>query len=273
VDGNNHTIKTNNTMLIYILTDNCAGGHFLAEHGLSWLIEIDDQKILFDTGHSDVFLKNAEKMSIHVKDDVGTIVLSHGHWDHGDGLQYLGDKRLIVHPKAFMHRFRKRDFSPVGLSLSKKEVEKRFELKETTAPLQLTEHLFFLGEIPRKTSFEAKTTPFADDFRNDDFVPDDSALAAVVEDSLVVISGCAHSGICNIVEQAKKVTGISKVMAVMGGFHLKAQDEQTLKTIEYLKENRIEQVYPSHCTELPALAAFYNAFQNQQLKTGMLLEF
>jgi 7,8-dihydropterin-6-yl-methyl-4-(beta-D-ribofuranosyl)aminobenzene 5'-phosphate synthase len=260
-------------MKISILTENCAGGHFLAEHGLSYLIEIDEQKILFDTGHSDVFLKNARKMGINITDDVKTVVLSHGHWDHGDGLQYLQNKNLVVHPTAFIRRFRKSDFSPVGLSLTKKEIESRFDLTETTAPLQLTNHLFFLGEIPRKTIFEAQTTPFADDFRNDDFVPDDSALAAIVDGSLVVISGCSHSGICNIVEHAKKVTGISKVTAVMGGFHLKIQNEQTLETIKYLKKNRIEQVYPSHCTELPALAAFFDAFQNRQLKTGMMMEF
>jgi len=260
-------------MKISILTENCAGGRFQAEHGLSYLIDIDDQQILFDTGHSDVFLKNAQKMGINLKEKVKIIALSHGHWDHGNGLQYLQNKRLIVHPKAFIHRFRKRDFSPVGLSLSKKEIQSRFNLTETAAPFQITKHLFFLGEIPRETSFEALTTPFADDFRNDDFVPDDSALAAVVEDSLVVISGCAHSGICNIVEYAKKVTGISKVKAVMGGFHLKTQNEQTIQTIEYLKENQIEQVCPSHCTELPALAAFCDTFQSRQLKTGMELEF
>lgn len=260
-------------MKITILTENCAGGRFQAEHGLSYLIDIDKQKILFDTGHSNVFLKNAGKMDINMEDEVKTVVLSHGHWDHGDGLQYLQNKRLIVHPSAFIRRFRKSDYSPVGLSLTKKEIERRFDLTETASPLQVTKNLFFLGEIPRENGFEAQSTSFADDFRNDDFVPDDSALAAIVNGRLVVISGCSHSGICNIVEYAKKVTGTSKVKTVLGGFHLKAQNEQTLQTIEYLKKNRIEQVYPSHCTELPAMVAFYNVFQNRQLKTGMTLEF
>jgi 7,8-dihydropterin-6-yl-methyl-4-(beta-D-ribofuranosyl)aminobenzene 5'-phosphate synthase len=75
------------------------------------------------------------------------------------------------------------------------------------------------------------------------------------------------------VEQAKKVTGISDVKAVLGGFHLKEQNEQTRQTIAYFKTNQIEQIYPTHCTELPALAAFYDAFQNHQIKTGMVLEF
>jgi 7,8-dihydropterin-6-yl-methyl-4-(beta-D-ribofuranosyl)aminobenzene 5'-phosphate synthase len=260
-------------MKITILTENCAGGHFLAEHGLSYLIEIDNQKILFDSGHSDVFLKNARQMGIDIENEVKTVVLSHGHWDHGDGLRFLQNKRLIAHPGAFIRRFRKKDFSPVGLSLTKKEIEIRFELTESNAPVQLSEHLFFLGEVSRKNDFESQTTSFTDDLGNADFIPDDSALAAIVNKRLVVVTGCSHSGICNIVEQAKKVTGISDVKAVLGGFHLKEQNEQTRQTIAYFKTNQIEQIYPTHCTELPALAAFYDAFQNHQIKTGMVLEF
>lgn len=260
-------------MKIIILTENTAGEKFLAEHGLSYLIEIDGPNILFDTGHSDVFLKNASKMGIDIQHEVETVVLSHGHWDHGDGLQYLQNKKLVVHPGAFIRRFRKSDFSPVGLSLSKEKLKSRFELIETKSPQKLTEHLYFLGEIPRKNTFEAQTTPFADDSRNDDFVPDDSALAVISKERLIVITGCSHSGICNIVEYAREVTGISQVKAVLGGFHLKEQDEQTLQTIKYFKRNKISQVFPSHCTELPALAAFFNEFHIRQLKTGMRLEF
>jgi 7,8-dihydropterin-6-yl-methyl-4-(beta-D-ribofuranosyl)aminobenzene 5'-phosphate synthase len=260
-------------MKISILTENTAGGKFSAEHGISYLIEIDDQKILFDTGHSDVYLKNARHMGIDIEKEVKTVVLSHGHWDHGDGLRFLRNKRLIAHPSALIRRFRKKEFSPVGLSLTKKEIESRFNLTETKPPVQVSKNLWFLGEIPRKNDFEAQTTSFVDDLGYDDFVPDDSALAAIVKKELVVITGCSHSGICNIVEHSKKVTGISKVKAVLGGFHLQEHNEQTRKTIEYLKMNKIEQVFPSHCTELPALAAFYDAFQNRKIKTGMVLEF
>lgn len=260
-------------MKITILTENTAGGKFLAEHGLSYLIEIDDQKILFDTGHSDVFMKNARKLGIDIEKEVKTIVLSHGHWDHGDGLRFLQNKRLVAHPGAFIRRFGKKDFTLVGLSLSKKEIESRFDLTEGKAPVQVSDHLYFLGEIPRQNDYEAQSTSFVDDFRNDDFIPDDSALAAIVKKKLVVITGCSHSGICNIVEHAKKITGISTVEAVLGGFHLKEENEQTRKTVEYFKTNKIKQIFPTHCTELPALAAFYEAFQNRQLKTGMVLEF
>jgi len=90
---------------------------------------------------------------------------------------------------------------------------------------------------------------------------------------LVVITGCSHSGICNICEHAKKVTGIDKIGAVIGGFHLKRNNLQTQKTVAYFKKNAVKRVLPSHCTELPALAVFYDNFEIQQIKTGMTFEF
>jgi 7,8-dihydropterin-6-yl-methyl-4-(beta-D-ribofuranosyl)aminobenzene 5'-phosphate synthase len=160
-------------MKIHILTENCAGGHFLAEHGLSYLVEIDDQKILFDSGNSDVFLKNARKMGFNIENEVKTVVLSHGHWDHGDGLKYLQNKKLIAHPGAFIRRFRKKDSSPVGLSLTKKEIENRYCLTETKNPVQISENLWFLGEIPRLNDFDifTKSPPvFQPNFKMNNFV-------------------------------------------------------------------------------------------------------
>ena len=258
---------------ISILTDNTAGGHFLAEHGLSYLVEIDNEKILFDAGHSNVFLKNAERLNFDIENEVETIVLSHGHWDHGNGLQHLKNKTLITHPASFASRYRKADRTTVGLELSKYEIEKQFTLKESKTSLQLTENLVFLGEIPRNNDFENKTTSFEFADGSDDFIPDDSALAAIIDNELVIITGCSHSGICNICEHAKKVTGLNKIKAVIGGFHLKKQDKQTLKTIEYFKKNRIEKLFPSHCTALPALSLFYSTFKSEQVKTGMILRF
>lgn len=260
-------------MELHILTENFAGGRFLAEHGLSYLIEIDGEKVLFDTGHSNVFLKNAKKLGLAIENDVKTVVLSHGHWDHGDGLQFLQNKTLITHPDSFMNRYRKSNGSPVGLSLSKNEIMENFNLVETKSPYHISENLFFLGEIPRLTDFESQKTTFVGENGEPDFVPDDSALAAIVNNRLVVVSGCAHSGICNICEHAKKVTGISEISAVIGGFHLKRRSRQTQQTIIYFKENQIEKVLPSHCTGLPALTAFYKTFKNKWVKTGMQFRF
>ena len=260
-------------MKLTILTENMAGGRFLAEHGISYLVEIDGEKILFDTGHSDVFLKNAQQLGINLPAEVNKVVLSHGHWDHGDGLKYTENKTLIAHPSSFIKRFRKSDHSPVGLTISKEKIQEKFQLVETKVPYKITENLWFLGEIPRENDFESQHTSFTDEFGNDDFIPDDSALAARVQNKLVVITGCSHSGICNIVEYARKVTGLSTVDTVLGGFHLKHNDGQTQKTIAYFKKNAIKNIYPSHCTALPALAGFYQHFEFEQVKTGMRFEF
>jgi 7,8-dihydropterin-6-yl-methyl-4-(beta-D-ribofuranosyl)aminobenzene 5'-phosphate synthase len=260
-------------MKLTVLTENTAGSKFLAEHGLSYLIEYNGKNILFDTGHSSVFLANSILMGLDIQKSIDTIVLSHGHWDHGDGLQHISNKILITHPNSFIRRFRKGSKQNIGLALSRTEIENKFNLIESVSPYYITYNIIFLGEIPRENEFESKNTSFINEHGNDDFVPDDSALAIIKNNELIVITGCSHSGICNIVEYAKKISGIGRVNTIMGGFHLKDEGVQTQRTIEYLKHLKVERILPSHCTELPALAAFNNEFKIQQVKTGQEFQF
>lgn len=260
-------------MKLTVLTENIAGSHFLAEHGLSYLIEMNGEKILFDTGHSDVFIRNAEKLGISIQDEVEKIVLSHGHWDHGNGLTYLKGKTLIAHPSSFIKRFKKNDHSPVGLNQLPEDIDLKFNLITTKEPHNVAKNLIYLGEIPRLNDFEAKITAFIDENENDDFIPDDSALIGIVDEQIVIITGCSHSGICNICEYAKKVSGKSRILAVIGGFHLKENNTQTKKTIAYFRKNCVKYLLPSHCTELPALAEFNLEFNIKSVKTGMSFYF
>ncbi len=260
-------------MQLTVLTDNCAGAGFLAEHGLSYLIESKGQKLLFDTGHTDVFLKNAKLLNINIQNQVDTIVLSHGHWDHGDGLRFLRGQKLITHPQAFIERYRNKDDSHIGLSLTKNEIQDMYDLVITDKPYNITENIVFLGEIPRLSEFELETTSFVDKNNKPDFVPDDSAIAIIGDNEIVVVTGCSHSGICNIIQYAMQVTAINKVKAVIGGFHLKHNNKQTQETIHFLKALNIKNVFPSHCTELGALAVFNQEFGFSQVKTGTILKF
>ncbi|MFD1294379.1 MBL fold metallo-hydrolase [Lutibacter holmesii] len=260
-------------MKLIILTENFAGSGLLAEHGLSYIIEHENEKFLFDTGPTNVFIKNANKLGINVQKEIDTVILSHGHWDHGDGLEHISNKTLITHPNSFMKRFRKKDHSYLGLKLSKDEIEKQFNLVLKKEAFAITKNIIFLGQVPRKTDFESKTTPFLDDKEQPDFVMDDSAITVIQNNELIIITACSHAGICNIIEHAKKVTGINTVKAVIGGFHLKQNNLQTKETINYLIKNNIKEIYPSHCTALPALAAFHEVFNTEQLKTGMILNF
>jgi 7,8-dihydropterin-6-yl-methyl-4-(beta-D-ribofuranosyl)aminobenzene 5'-phosphate synthase len=256
---------------ITILNDNAPGNTCASEHGLSYIVQAD-KTIIFDAGPSDIFLKNAQKLNLNI-DNIDTLVLSHGHWDHGNGLKYISGKKLITHPDSFQKKYRKKDRSYIGLPLSEEAVRKKFDLILSKIPYNISEQIIFLGEIPRLNNFEAQTTGFVLENDDDDFVLDDSALVVKTKKGLVVVSGCAHSGICNIIEYARKVTQTKKVYGVIGGFHLKMNNLQTQKTIEYFKKLNIEKIYPSHCTALPALASFYQNFKINQVLSGNIIYF
>jgi 7,8-dihydropterin-6-yl-methyl-4-(beta-D-ribofuranosyl)aminobenzene 5'-phosphate synthase len=253
-------------MKISVLNDNAPGKQCLSEYGFSLFIEAD-KRILFDTGHSDVFLQNAKRLNISI-DTIDCIALSHGHWDHGNGLQHLDRGTLVCHPKVFMERYNRKDNRFIGLSITREEAARKFNLILSSEPYEISSSIIFLGEIPRLNAFESQSTYFEDAEGKEDFVPDDSALVIKTLKGLVVISGCAHAGICNTTEYARKVTGIDKVHAVFGGFHLRNDKEQTLETIKYLSDLKVEKIYPSHCTSLPALSLFYQAFGIHQVLTG-----
>jgi 7,8-dihydropterin-6-yl-methyl-4-(beta-D-ribofuranosyl)aminobenzene 5'-phosphate synthase len=259
-------------MKISILTDNHPGAYTPAEHGLSYFLEYDGKRLLFDTGQSDMFMKNAEAMNVSLT-KIDTIVLSHGHFDHGNGLDYISGYRLLCHPGCFAKRYRKTDRSYIGLKNTKDELARRFELITTAKPYKISERIIFLGEIPRLTDFESQTTSFVFEDGTPDNVPDDSAVVIILPEGLFVITGCGHAGAVNTLEHAKKITGVNTLYGIMGGFHLKERDAQTRETIRYLQDNKLKHVYPSHCTDLPALSLFYETFGNSLLKTGSIFNF
>ncbi|MDQ2179284.1 MBL fold metallo-hydrolase [Marinifilum sp. D714] len=257
-------------MKLKILLDNTAAEGFESVHGFSVLIEFG-KKVLFDAGPNELFVKNAEKLNEDFS-DINTVVLSHGHWDHGDGLKHLSGKDLILHPDCFITRHRKRNNTSVGLSMNKGELSKNFNIKESKKPFWISENMVFLGEIPRVNDFESKKSPFLLPDGSPDFVPDDSAIAITSSKGLIVISGCAHSGICNTVDFAKKVCKTNTVYAVIGGFHLKEIDELTIKTIEYLKAENIKILGPTHCTSFKVRDEFAKSFNLLELAAGVVIE-
>jgi 7,8-dihydropterin-6-yl-methyl-4-(beta-D-ribofuranosyl)aminobenzene 5'-phosphate synthase len=259
-------------MRISILTENSPGTYTQAEHGLSYLIEFDSRKILFDTGQSELFLQNAQIMNIDLG-DVDLIVLSHGHYDHGNGLRFLERGTLLCHPDCFVKRYGNKGEKYIGLGETKKELLDRFEHIGSREPYRISDKIYFLGGIPRNSEYESQSTGFTFEDGTPDFVPDDSALALVMEEGLFIVTGCGHSGVINTFERAKAATGIEKLFGIIGGFHLKENNLQTRETINYLKKNGVKHVYPSHCTALPALCAFHREFETKAPRTGDILEF
>ena len=91
---------------------------------------------------------------------------------------------------------------------------------------------------------------------------DDSGIVINTENGIIVVSGCAHSGICNLIEQAKKITKNNKIYAVIGGFHLKEVDNKTNEAIKYFIENNVQKIYLAHCTENIVCDEFFKHFKN-----------
>lgn len=254
-----------------VLNDNIAGRWCRAEHGLSFLIEAD-RKILFDASSTDLISYNANILNIDLR-QIDTIVLSHGHDDHTGGLVLFEGQRVICHPDAFIERYRKSNGTALGIHWTEAEIGARFTLQTSKEPIRLSEQIYFLGEIPRITNFESKTTAFRKTDGTDDFVMDDSGLAVITSKGLVVISGCAHSGICNMTAHAMTVTGIKKVHVVIGGFHLQNDDPATQATINWMQSQNVEQMIPSHCSGFQAQAAIYRSFRFLPVKSGNVIEF
>lgn len=244
-------------MKITLLNENSSGRQnhklCLAEWGLSLYIQTGEVNILMDTGHTDVYLHNAKQLGIDLE-TVDFIVLSHNHWDHTGGLRFhpfKTKKKLVIHPQILD-------------KLPKEESEKiknDFEIITSTKPIEFTKNVFYLGEIPRVNNFEKGEW-------KGDSMKDDSAIAAKTDKGTIVVSGCSHSGICNICDYAKKVTG-QKLYAVIGGFHLFEEDKETIeKTIEYFKKEKPGQLFPMHCVDHAAMSQFYNNFHCKKYSSG-----
>ncbi|WP_066504811.1 MBL fold metallo-hydrolase [Abyssisolibacter fermentans] len=276
-------------MKLSVLVDNNAMNIMYAEWGLSYYIEESDKKILFDLGSSNLFIENAEKMKINLE-DLDYVVISHGHWDHVWGLQYLiryyRDKSIpkskrptiIAHPLAFIPKYAEdKESFEHGSIIYKDEVMKNFNTIFTDEPYYITENLVFLGEITRKFGYENKEPLgkiYIDNQCKDDYIYDDTALAYINEEILTIITGCSHSGICNICEHAKAVTSKEKIQDIIGGFHLiDPEKEQMEKTLEYIRSLNTTCIHPCHCTSLNSKIELSKVSKIENVATGIVLKY
>jgi len=268
-------------MYLTVLCDNYTSTYsshrFLGEPGFSVYIEDGSDKILFDCGYTDIFLKNAVTAGIDLS-NITKVVFSHGHDDHTGGLSFLlplikKGTDLYAHPETF--REKRRGEINKGSHYRAEYLEKTFTMHLSKGPQKISEHLTLLGEIPTINSFEKRKQFDLHDDGTGTFVPDyvmeDSSIVFEDAKSISIITGCSHSGICNICEYAKRLFN-KPIRFVLGGFHLKNIDERVEKTISYFKENNIRELYPCHCVSFAVKAAINHDIQLQEGGVGMMLE-
>lgn len=260
------------TIRITVLVENSVHRRQLvAEHGLSFHIQNGSRSLLFDAGQTDLALINAESLHLPLN-NVESIALSHGHYDHTGGVPAILDvapqARVCLHPAAFAHKFSRNHAGPpraIGMSDCVVRAIRHHPGGFTATPqcMEIMDGIFVTGEIPRVTAYEDTGGAFyldADGFKNDPLV-DDQALVIDLGRSIVLLLGCAHAGMVNTLEYVRQLTGGKPVGAVIGGLHLgNASDERLEKTIAYLRDVKLTTLAPAHCTGLSATTRLMAAF-------------
>jgi 7,8-dihydropterin-6-yl-methyl-4-(beta-D-ribofuranosyl)aminobenzene 5'-phosphate synthase len=151
-------------------------------------------------------------------------------------------------------------------------------LELSAGPVNLSPNLFCLGEIERQFPFERslpgpRRIVMPDGSMQEDQILDDTSLAFRSREGLVVITGCAHAGICNTVEYAKKVCGENRVYDIVGGLHLRTAGPQLDGTLAYIKDQNLSHLHACHCTALPAKVALAQVAPLQETGVGLRLEY
>jgi len=266
---------------------------YLGQHGVSFLLEgVSGDKsgrILVDVGqNSEALLHNMTIMGI-APSTIDALVLTHCHYDHTQGLTKLirqigkRDMPVFAHPDIFrLHFITQPFYRHVGIMPgdSKIEAEKagaRFLLSKD--PVEIMPGMTTTGEVPRRTDFEQvgiALKTIDNGMVVDDLVLDDMSVIANVRDKgLVIVTGCSHAGIVNIVNYATQITGFDTIEGVIGGLHLvEAPDAIIKRTVEELLKKNISWISAGHCTGFKAQVELYLSFRENfsPLHTGMTFE-
>jgi 7,8-dihydropterin-6-yl-methyl-4-(beta-D-ribofuranosyl)aminobenzene 5'-phosphate synthase len=241
-----------------------ADGDELGEWGFAALVEVDGHRILFDTGtHSDVVLRNARTLNIDLT-TVPDLVLSHWHSDHTGGMLALRRDVMAKAGSALARThvgegfFSSRTGVPPGVEQNQMiRLKPEYEQAGGTflvhaKPVQLFPRVWLTGPVPRKhpeRNWSGRTQIKTSAGLVEDTVPDDMALIVDTPLGLVIVTGCGHAGVINIVEQARSLVRPARVHALIGGIHLFNASDDTLKwTAEKLRAFGIDHLIGAHCT-------------------------
>jgi 7,8-dihydropterin-6-yl-methyl-4-(beta-D-ribofuranosyl)aminobenzene 5'-phosphate synthase len=269
---------------IAVLVDNITGlPPFRAEHGLSVWLEVDGRSFLWDVGQSDLAVYNANILGIDLRAVEG-IGLSHGHLDHAGGLQPMlyasGPKKIYTHPVAWAPRYLVAGNIKMfaGIPLRQEACETICtSIEMSRDPVEVLPNVWLTGEIPRVTDFEGPEPALFIE-KDGELVPDpfedDQALVIKKPDGCVVLTGCAHSGLVNILKHAAETYGPVKV--VVGGTHLGmgAPISKVEATMDYLEEILPDRMIINHCTGSVVISRMLDRFGERFIpgQAGLALE-
>lgn len=244
--------------LSVLCDDTVASDEYLTEHGVSILIELPNgRRWLMDTGTTDVFLQNAQRMGLSL-DDLAGIAISHGHDDHAGGLGFyppLKGTPVYAHPYIWHQQYQVKKGEPVRVcgmpDMARKYADPVFRPLNHT--VRLDEDLFFFTDIPREPG---SYVPVAGKYFNEDGtgpcpIQDDATLVVKTPRGLVAIFGCAHAGYINILKAIRKEFPGDKLLSVVGGLHLEGADEQVMaEAVAYTDSIKAEgfTFFGGHCT-------------------------
>jgi 7,8-dihydropterin-6-yl-methyl-4-(beta-D-ribofuranosyl)aminobenzene 5'-phosphate synthase len=263
-----------------------------AAHGLSCVITVRKgaaaRTLLFDSGPEDaVFEQNVSRLGVNLG-PVETIVLSHGHFDHGGAmlraLQLIRDRNggravpYYAHPDMFRTRATKMPNGSMRLLEDVPSVENLMaygaEVVNTKEPQLLLDGMAYVsGEIPRVTGFEKglpgqhRKTLDGRSWELDELVMDERFLVLHVGNKgLIVFTACSHAGVINVLKHAKNSFPDVPLFALIGGFHLTGSNERIIpETVEAMREFDLAVIAPGHCTGWRAVNALANAFGDSKL--------
>jgi 7,8-dihydropterin-6-yl-methyl-4-(beta-D-ribofuranosyl)aminobenzene 5'-phosphate synthase len=260
-----------------------------AEHGLAHLVEVTrgaaTTRIGFDFGQTDASLNhNLRELGLEPA-RLDAIALSHGHRDHFGGLMGFlhAHRRFMRRDLAFyagsdhfLPRFQARDGDLIYIGrLDRGEIERygvRVEL--VREPTAIAEGVLLSGEMHRQEPFEP--IPANMQVERDGVVGPDpllgeqTMLVNVRGRGLVVITSCSHRGIVGICRNAVRVTGVPRIHAVIGGFHLSGlSEERVSRVVDAFDELGVEWIVPQHCTGIEAIAALYHRRPRQMIVSSV----
>jgi 7,8-dihydropterin-6-yl-methyl-4-(beta-D-ribofuranosyl)aminobenzene 5'-phosphate synthase len=250
-----------------------SGKKLIGEHGLSFYIETQSNKILFDTGQNLAISNNAKVLGIDLR-LIDTVILSHGHYDHTGGLKSLLECNrnftLYAHPDVFDQKVKGADdnYKPIGMPIEKNLFEEKgIEIRLDRNPVRISPGIMTTGEIPLENDFEGLGSVFYVKKENDvvaDTLADDQALILDTDRGLTVLLGCSHRGVINTLNHVARLTARESISAILGGLHLgKASDSKLNKIMDHLRGFGLEKIGAGHCTGTRAFLALSNEFPNR----------